>query len=41
MAAFCDSVAKDFGEVVEVADSDAVCHLQNLTDTAASGAGET
>ncbi len=40
MATFCDSVAQDFGEIVDAADTDAICHLQNLADTAASGAGD-
>ncbi|KAK8127508.1 Pterin 4 alpha carbinolamine dehydratase [Apiospora sp. TS-2023a] len=42
LAAICDSLARDFGEVVEEpqqGEGDQSCAMRNLADTVASGAG--
>jgi hypothetical protein len=40
MATLCDTLARDFGELEQAADSVTVCQMQELTSTAVSTSGD-
>ena len=40
MAALCDSIARDFGEIEDAVESNVVCEIQGLTNKATSASGD-